>query len=298
MRATRTSRPQSFRGSSHNNMTALPGGGREVRVLSRAFRENPGAAGEDSHSAVTRARAGSPQGQPAGTREPRGEKPAGHRYRRLQGNWSVRPSLRRRRRRRRSVAVAQQAEPPVVGRVVRVQIPPVTLLAGRRASVLGGQVRFEPSAERRSAADTHATTARPSSERSPKCTTSTTNRAFERTSRRRRGFPSEQHVKTGSRIVHGDKELLEKLGGNDLCPCGSGRRFQALLSQLRALRRGGRQELLSATDAERPNACAGRRRPVTSLSPGGNMRPRRRPTPHDRASGPLTDTPPSPIVRG
>ena len=120
-------------------------GDREVRVLSRAFRENPGAAGEDSHSAVTRARAGSPQGQPAGTREPRGEKPAGHRYRRLRGNWSVRPSLRRRRRRRRSVAVAQQAEPPVVGRVVRVQIPPVTLLAGRRASVLGGQVKFEPS---------------------------------------------------------------------------------------------------------------------------------------------------------
>ena len=93
MRATRTSRPQSFRGSSHNNMTALPGGGREVRVLSRAFRENPGAAGEDSHSAVTRARAGSPQGQPAGTREPRGEKPAGHRYRRLRGNWSVRPKF-------------------------------------------------------------------------------------------------------------------------------------------------------------------------------------------------------------
>ena len=24
----------------------------------------------------------------------------------------------------------------------------------------------------------------------------------------------------------GDKELLEKLGNNDLCPCGSGRRFK------------------------------------------------------------------------
>jgi len=23
------------------------------------------------------------------------------------------------------------------------------------------------------------------------------------------------------RIVHGDKELMEKLGRNDLCPCGS-----------------------------------------------------------------------------
>jgi len=223
MRATRTSRPQSFRGSSHNNMTALPGGGREVRVLSRAFRENPGAAGEDSHSAVTRARAGSPQGQPAGTREPRGEKPAGHRYRRLRGNWSVRPSLRRRRRRRQSVAVAQQAEPPVVGRVVRWTSEVRTL---------------EPSVAR--------PPTRPPRPRGPpqkgaiKRTTSTTNCAFERTSKRRRGFPSEQHVKTGSRIVHSDKELLEKLGGNDLCPCGSGRRFQALLSQLRALRRGGR----------------------------------------------------------
>jgi uncharacterized protein YecA (UPF0149 family) len=48
-------------------------------------------------------------------------------------------------------------------------------------------------------------------------------------SKRRRGFPSETHVKRGRRVVHGDKELFEKLGRNDLCPCGSGRRFQALL---------------------------------------------------------------------
>jgi hypothetical protein len=33
-------------------------------------------------------------------------------------------------------------------------------------------------------------------------------------------------VKRGERVVHGDKELLEKLGRNDLCPCGSGRRFK------------------------------------------------------------------------
>jgi hypothetical protein len=32
--------------------------------------------------------------------------------------------------------------------------------------------------------------------------------AFERTSKRRRGFPSETHVKRGERVVHGDKELL------------------------------------------------------------------------------------------
>lgn len=48
---------------------------------------------------------------------------------------------------------------------------------------------------------------------------------FEITSKRRKGFPSETHVKRGTRIVHGSKELCEKLGRNDLCPCGSGRSF-------------------------------------------------------------------------
>ena len=48
---------------------------------------------------------------------------------------------------------------------------------------------------------------------------------FEITSKRRKGFPSETQVKRGMRIVHGNKELSEKLGRNDLCPCGSGRRF-------------------------------------------------------------------------
>ena len=42
-------------------------------------------------------------------------------------------------------------------------------------------------------------------------------------SKRRRGYPSETRVKAGVRIVHGDKLLEEKLGRNDLCPCGSGR---------------------------------------------------------------------------
>ncbi|MGD0896385.1 MAG: SEC-C metal-binding domain-containing protein [Thermoguttaceae bacterium] len=45
-------------------------------------------------------------------------------------------------------------------------------------------------------------------------------------SKRRHGFPSESQVKRGLRIVHGDKELSEKLGRNDLCPCGSGKRFK------------------------------------------------------------------------
>jgi uncharacterized protein YecA (UPF0149 family) len=48
-------------------------------------------------------------------------------------------------------------------------------------------------------------------------------------SKRRRGFPSETRVRRGVRVVHGDKELTEKLGRNDLCPCGSGRRFQEVL---------------------------------------------------------------------
>jgi uncharacterized protein YecA (UPF0149 family) len=54
-------------------------------------------------------------------------------------------------------------------------------------------------------------------------------------SKRRKGFPSETRVKRGHRMVHGDKELQEKLGRNDLCPCNSGRCFQALLPAQRPL---------------------------------------------------------------
>jgi len=53
--------------------------------------------------------------------------------------------------------------------------------------------------------------------------------AFEVTSKRRKGFPSETQVKRGQQLVHGSKELIEKLGRNDLCSCGSGRCFQAML---------------------------------------------------------------------
>jgi uncharacterized protein YecA (UPF0149 family) len=49
--------------------------------------------------------------------------------------------------------------------------------------------------------------------------------SFEITSKRRKAFPSETRVGKGERIVHGQKELREKLGRNDLCPCGSGHRF-------------------------------------------------------------------------
>lgn len=60
------------------------------------------------------------------------------------------------------------------------------------------------------------------------CNTKTylkTSRAFEVMSKRRKGYPSETQVKRGLRVVHGDKELVEKLGRNDPCPCGSGKRF-------------------------------------------------------------------------
>ena len=60
---------------------------------------------------------------------------------------------------------------------------------------------------------------------------------FEITSKRRKGFPSETQVKRGVRIVHGYKQLSEKLGRNDPCPCGSNRRFQALLHAHRRVRR-------------------------------------------------------------
>ena len=67
------------------------------------------------------------------------------------------------------------------------------------------------------------------------------------TSKRRRGFPSETQVKRGPRVVHGDKELIEMLGRNDLCPCGSGHRFQELLPAQRTLRRQSAEPLFSGS---------------------------------------------------
>ncbi|WP_345789656.1 SEC-C metal-binding domain-containing protein [Luteolibacter soli] len=43
-------------------------------------------------------------------------------------------------------------------------------------------------------------------------------------------------MKRGFRVVHGGKELHERLGRNDPCPCGSARRFQELLHADGALR--------------------------------------------------------------
>ena len=46
------------------------------------------------------------------------------------------------------------------------------------------------------------------------------------------GVPSsESSVKRGDRVVGIDTELVEKLGRNDPCPCGSGRRFPPVLPE-------------------------------------------------------------------
>jgi len=74
---------------------------------------------------------------------------------------------------------------------------------------------------------------------------------FERSSRRRKGFPSETNVKRASRTVHGEKDLIEKLGRNDPCPCGSGRRFQKLLSGRWNLRRRTQKLLFSGGSSTR-----------------------------------------------
>jgi len=40
------------------------------------------------------------------------------------------------------------------------------------------------------------------------------------------GTRSEARVKRGDRVVGVDTELIEKLGRDDPCPCGSGRKFR------------------------------------------------------------------------
>jgi len=71
------------------------------------------------------------------------------------------------------------------------------------------------------------------------------------TSKRRKGFPSETHVKRGVRIVHGDVELTEKLGRNDRCPCNSGRLFQAVLPYWRQAGRRQPTAFLSGSEGWR-----------------------------------------------
>jgi len=63
------------------------------------------------------------------------------------------------------------------------------------------------------------------------------------------GYASETRVRRGLRVVHGDKELAEKLGRNDLCPCGSAKRFQELLHAIGRVRRWRAGRLLALDPA-------------------------------------------------
>lgn len=72
---------------------------------------------------------------------------------------------------------------------------------------------------------------------------------FERSSKRRKGYPSETHMKRGLRVVHGDKWLEERLGRKDPCPCGSGRSFQEVLPEDRPLRWRAAGHLFSASES-------------------------------------------------
>src|SRR5262245_52229220 len=95
--------------------------------------------------------------------------------------------------------------------------------------------------------------------------------AFEVTSKRRKGFPSESRVKRGERVVGGRKELLEKLGRNDPCPCGSGRRFQTLLHAQRRVRRLRSRLLLSGSRAVSLRSCAGTKRLCCAKPPNKQL---------------------------
>ena len=74
-------------------------------------------------------------------------------------------------------------------------------------------------------------------------------------SKRRKGYPSETQVKRGGRVVHGEKELTEKLGRNDLCPCGSGKRFKKCCLASGCFRRREPRLLLSENDTNDSRRC-------------------------------------------
>lgn len=78
--------------------------------------------------------------------------------------------------------------------------------------------------------------------------TSPTCPAFEPSSKRRKGYPSETQVKRGHRFVHGDVELIEKLGRKDPCPCGSGQRFPQLLPVFRPVSTARNATTIGVTD--------------------------------------------------
>jgi hypothetical protein len=76
-------------------------------------------------------------------------------------------------------------------------------------------------------------------------------------------------VKRGDRVING-KELIERLGRNDPCPCGSGRRFQAVLHARRQLSMGHSVTSIAATEGSIGAASAA---PIGSyaLNGGGTI---------------------------
>ena len=102
-------------------------------------------------------------------------------------------------------------------------------------------------------------------------TSSTISPAFEVSSKRRKGFPSETRVKRGLRFVRGgEKELVEKLGRNDPCPCGSGKSFQAVLPALRPVRRRGKGGVLAGVKQGGPDRHDPDRFSITAARRRGN----------------------------
>src|SRR5437763_12912547 len=75
---------------------------------------------------------------------------------------------------------------------------------------------------------------------------------------------SETHVKRGRRVVHGDKELHEKLGRNDPCPCGSGLLFKKCCRNSGCFRRGGAGPLRAVAE-RRTNHFGERPVPMPTL---------------------------------
>jgi hypothetical protein len=81
-------------------------------------------------------------------------------------------------------------------------------------------------------------------------------------SKRRQGFPSETAVKRGDRVVGGTRELVEKLGRNNPCPCGSARSFQALLFAQRLLLTASTATTIGVDRSfDRHDAAVNRRQP-------------------------------------
>jgi len=66
-------------------------------------------------------------------------------------------------------------------------------------------------------------------------------------------------------VVHGDKELLERLGRNDPCVCASGRPFQAMLPEDRLLSTARTAMTIDAIDPRRFGGTPARTTAMTTV---------------------------------